>query len=81
MGLPNPVLGEISCAFIKLKGNCHESEENIKNYLANKVVKYKIPDRILFLDQFPLNHNGKIQKNILKEMALEQDISASKQLV
>lgn len=71
IGLPDPVLGEISCAVIKLKSNCYEPEENIKAYLAERVVKYKVPDRILYIDEFPLNSSGKIKKDVLKEMALE----------
>lgn len=81
VGLPNPVLGEVSCACIKQKINCYESEESIKTYLVDKVVKYKIPDRILFLDEFPVNPNGKVQKYKLKEIALKQEDSYCKQLV
>nr|WP_295970687.1 class I adenylate-forming enzyme family protein [uncultured Bacillus sp.] len=81
VGLPNPVLGEISCAFIKQKDNGHESEESIKHYLINRLVKYKVPDMVLFLDDFPVNHNGKIRKNILKELALDNETSYYKQPV
>nr|WP_295974131.1 class I adenylate-forming enzyme family protein [uncultured Bacillus sp.] len=73
VGVPNPVLGEVSCAFIKLKSDSVESEGSIKSFLVNKVVKYKIPDRILFLDELPINANGKILKSKLREIAMEQE--------
>lgn len=72
VGIPDPVLGEISCACIKEKKNYYVSEEMLKSFLADKVVKYKIPDWVLFFKDFPLNHNGKIRKDKLTEMAIEQ---------
>lgn len=72
IGIPNPVLGENSCACIKLKPNHYETEETLKNYLANRVVKYKVPDRILYVDEFPLTPSGKIKKDKLIEMLLSE---------
>ena len=81
VGVPNPVLGENSRAFIKLKNNCYESEESLKNYLTDKIIKYKIPDDIVFLDELPMNPNGKILKNKLREMAIKQEDSYYTQFV
>jgi acyl-CoA synthetase (AMP-forming)/AMP-acid ligase II len=72
VGVPDPVLGETSCAFIKLKDGSYESEESMKEFLQEKVVKYKVPDYIKFVTEFPLNPSGKIKKNTLKEMALQE---------
>ncbi|MBA4536811.1 long-chain-fatty-acid--CoA ligase [Bacillus aquiflavi] len=62
VGLPDTVLGEVSCAALKLKQRCQENEESIKLYLQNRVANYKIPDHIVFLNEFPITSSGKIKK-------------------
>ena len=34
--------------------------------------QYGIPSKIIFLDSLPLNSNGKVDKNKLKEIALSK---------
>ncbi|WP_332237164.1 class I adenylate-forming enzyme family protein [Sporolactobacillus sp. KGMB 08714] len=69
IGLPDTVLGEVICAVIKIKSDYQMavSAESLKNYLKNKVASYKVPDHIFFIDRFPLNGVGKIDKNALRE--------------
>lgn len=47
----------------------YESEEeiNIKKYLVDKLPNYMIPTKIIRLDGFKLNQNGKIDRKYLKE--------------
>ena len=40
----------------------------IKQDLAQYVPEYMIPKKIVFLDEMPLNNNGKIDKKKLKEL-------------
>ena len=40
----------------------------IKKDLAQYVPEYMIPKKIVFLDEMPLNNNGKIDKKKLKEL-------------
>ncbi len=62
VGLPDSVLGEISCAVIILKEGLDVTEEEIKAYLKEKLVHYKIPDKVLFMKQLPMTASGKILK-------------------
>src|SRR5690606_15587558 len=62
VGLPDAVLGEISCAAIKLKPGHSAEEEAMREYIKDKVADYKVPDRIVFLDELPKTSSGKIQK-------------------
>lgn len=41
---------------------------NLKSYLKSKLPIYMIPTKIIFQNKFPLNNNGKIDKNILKSL-------------
>ncbi|WP_338448763.1 class I adenylate-forming enzyme family protein [Niallia oryzisoli] len=71
VGLPDTVLGEVSCAAIKLKPGMTEDEEEMKDFIRGKVANYKIPDHIVFLDEMPMTASGKITK-----VALEKELRA-----
>lgn len=69
VGLPNTVLGEVTCAAIKLSANYqNETEATMKDFIKDKVAKHKISDHILFIDQFLLSQSGKINKKALREL-------------
>jgi len=72
IGLPDSVLGEVSCAVIKLRSGCVEDEESMKAYIKGKVADYKVPDRIVFVEELPVTPSGKIKKVALREMMEEQ---------
>ena len=72
VGLPDTVLGEISCAAIKLKPGHFEEEESMKDFIKDKVADYKVPDRIVFLDRIPMTDSGKIKKVSLVKVLREQ---------
>ncbi|MFT8929744.1 MAG: class I adenylate-forming enzyme family protein [Sporolactobacillus sp.] len=75
VGLPDTVLGEVICAVIQLKPayqTTEITETSLKDYLRNKVASCKIPDHIFFIDQFPLNAAGKINKAVLRERCMRE---------
>ncbi len=72
IGLPDEVLGEIVCAVIKLLPDETCTEQEILDYLQPKIATYKLPNRILFTDEFPLTASGKIQKVKMKELILKE---------
>jgi malonyl-CoA/methylmalonyl-CoA synthetase len=43
------------------------SEAKILSALEDRIAKFKLPKRILFLDDLPRNTMGKVQKNLLRE--------------
>jgi fatty-acyl-CoA synthase len=62
VGLPDTVLGEIACACVRLKPEADMTEQELKDFIKNKVADYKVPDKILFLEEFPMTASGKIKK-------------------
>ena len=46
--------------------------EGIKETLAARLPSYMIPQFIVFVDQFPVNSNGKIDAHLLKNTSLEK---------
>lgn len=67
VGLPDTVLGEIACACIKRKPNATVSEEEMRAYIKTKVSDYKVPDKLLFVDELPMTASGKIKKIALQD--------------
>ena len=72
IGLPDSVLGEISCATVSLKPRASVEKEELWDYLKEKIADYKVPDKIVILDQFPMTASGKIRKLDLQKKIKEQ---------
>ena len=42
------------------------SEADIINSMQARLARYKVPKRVLFIDELPRNAMGKVQKNVLR---------------
>ena len=71
VGIPSIKYGEQVGAFIKLKDDAHLSEEDIQEFCRGKIARYKIPQYIFFVEEFPMTASGKIQKYKLREISLK----------
>ncbi|HOJ52203.1 MAG TPA: AMP-binding protein [Syntrophales bacterium] len=67
IGAPDPALGERVRAVIRRREGFELTAEEVKAYLADKIAKYKIPEYIDFVQDFPRNPTGKILKEELKK--------------
>lgn len=64
--------GDVAVAFVRPRDGKVSSERELIDYCANGVSNYKVPSRIIFVEQFPevKGPNGvKVQKNKLRELA------------
>jgi long-chain acyl-CoA synthetase len=66
VGQPDPALGERVRACIVLKEPGSMRAEEVRDYLQDKIAKYKIPETVTFMESFPRNPTGKILKHQLK---------------
>src|SRR3989442_8523959 len=71
--IPDPDLGERMCACVVLKKN-HQLElgELIEFLKTKEIAKFKLPERLLVLDDFPVSTFGKVSKKTLSEMAAQR---------
>ena len=68
IGVPHPDFGEAVTAVVTRDVNNKAcTEENIIAALKPKLANYKIPKRVMFVDDLPRNTMGKVQKNLLRE--------------
>jgi 2,3-dihydroxybenzoate-AMP ligase len=67
--MPDPDLGERMCACVLLRASSRLSFEELKDFLMSKeIAKFKIPERLEILADFPLSSFGKVSKKKLAEM-------------
>ena len=65
-------LGEEVAAAIVLKNNHQLNEQELKEFLGNKLAPFKIPQKIIFLDEIPKGKTGKLQRiGLAKILGLE----------
>lgn len=69
VGVPHPTYGETVAAFVVLKSGTAASEQELRQFAAQKIADYKIPEQITFLTEFPRGLTGKVQRTALKELA------------
>lgn len=68
VGIPDAVYGEVAAAVVVLEEPGSISEESIKEQLKTRLARYKIPERILFVDAVPKTSGLKTDKRKIKEM-------------
>jgi len=67
IGLPHIDFGEAVTAIVVIKNKQNFKENNIIDRLTKILANYKVPKKILAVDQLPRNAMGKIQKKNLRE--------------
>ena len=69
VAMPDPVFGEKACAFVILQPGHSMDLEDLKTYLlAQKIAKFKLPERLEITDSFPISPAGKILKKELRQI-------------
>lgn len=66
-GIEDARFGENIVAAVVLKHHAAMTEAELQEHLAGYVTKFKIPVRVVFLDELPKNPTGKIQKRALRD--------------
>ena len=67
IGVPHPDFGEGVTAVVVKDRTADISEKSILEALERRLAKFKLPKRVIFVDEFPRNAMGKLQKNLLRD--------------
>ena len=74
--VPDPVLGERMCACVLLRENARLGFDELKTFLlAKEIAKYKLPERLEIMQEFPLTAFGKVSKKTLTETISQKMIA------
>ncbi len=77
--VPDPVLGERMCACVLLRENVRLNFDELKTFLLGKeIAKYKLPERLEIMQDFPLSPFGKVSKKTLTEMISQKMVGERK---
>ena len=70
IGVPDPVMGEEGRAYIvPMPGMEPPTEEEIKEWCASRLARYKVPRSVVFRESLPLTPLGKVmKKELYKEL-------------
>jgi len=67
VGMPDRNKGEVVAVFVLLKDEARLSEEALLEAMKGKIADFKLPKKVIFVDDFPRNTTGKILKKELKK--------------
>ena len=67
VGKPDPIVGEIPKAYVVLKEGAQATEEEITEFVKEKVAPYKAIREVEFRKELPLSAAGKVLKRVLQE--------------
>jgi len=72
IGVPDGYYGEQVMAWVKLKPGHVVSATDLQTFCRGKIMDYKIPHCIKFVDDFPKTVTGKVQKYRMREISTEE---------
>ena len=67
VGLQHPKWQERPAAFVVRRAGSDVSEEELIDFLNERVVKWWMPDRVMFVDEIPKTGTGKFDKKVVRD--------------
>jgi malonyl-CoA/methylmalonyl-CoA synthetase len=67
IGVPHPDFGEGVTAVVVCNKDARVDEVSVLKALDGQLAKFKMPKRVIVVDELPRNAMGKVQKNILRD--------------
>ena len=65
VGVPHPYSGEAVKAFVVVNDSVSVEEDEIIAWCADRLARYKCPDKVMFVDQLPVGLSGKVLRREL----------------
>ena len=72
IGIPDQHSGESLKAYIVVKPGEHLTEEEIVSFCKDKMVAYKVPKEVEFIDELPKSAIGKVLRRTLREIDMKK---------
>jgi acyl-CoA synthetase (AMP-forming)/AMP-acid ligase II len=66
VGIPDPRLGEVGCAFVVLRPQASAMAAEVAAYCRDRLANYKVPRQVRFVDSLPRTATGKVLKTALR---------------
>jgi len=73
VAMPDAVFGEKACAFAILREGCELAFEELVAFLrAREIARFKLPERLEIVNEFPISPAGKILRRELRARIAQQ---------
>ncbi len=73
VAMPDPVFGEKACAFVILREGCSLDFKELVSFLLSRgIAKFKMPERLEIVTDFPISAAGKILRRDLRELIAQK---------
>jgi fatty-acyl-CoA synthase len=72
IGVPSDYYGEEVMAWLKLRDGAALTSDELHTACQGRIATYKIPRYWKFVDAFPMTVTGKVQKFVMRELAIEE---------
>jgi fatty-acyl-CoA synthase len=72
IGVPSEKYGEEVMAWVKAREGTQPTGEELAAWCKGKIASYKIPRHWKFVESFPMTVTGKVQKFVMREVAVEE---------
>ncbi|MEV4729189.1 long-chain fatty acid--CoA ligase [Saccharopolyspora sp. NPDC049426] len=66
IGVPDPTWGEVGCAYVVCESGGEPTLDELREFLATRLAKYKIPRELRVVDGLPKTGSGKVKKTRLR---------------
>jgi fatty-acyl-CoA synthase len=71
-GVPDEKYGEKVAAAVQRRPDSDLTADDVKDYCRENIARYKVPEYVDFVEEYPMTASGKIQKYKLREAAVER---------
>ncbi|WP_170381690.1 AMP-binding protein [Ruegeria atlantica] len=72
VGKPDPLRTEIVKAYVVLKPGTEASEQELQDWVKDRLARYSYPREVAFLEELPMTVTGKVIRKELKARAAEE---------
>ena len=69
VAMPDERLDEVPCAFVRLRPGSRATEAEVIEYCRERIANFKVPRRVVFVDEFPRTATHKIETYRLNDAA------------
>jgi fatty-acyl-CoA synthase len=82
IGVPDERYGEELCAWIIPHAGSQLDSDAVVSFCTGQIARFKIPEHVIFVEEFPMTVTGKIQKFKMRERSIEMlKLHAAAQIV
>jgi long-chain acyl-CoA synthetase len=70
VGVPHPYTGEAVKAFVVVRDGMSVEEDDVVAFCADRLARYKCPNKVIFVEEIPVNLAGKVLRRHLRDPAV-----------